>query len=56
MTLLEHYELEREKGREEGRKEEMANTERERRRADNAERRVRELEAQIAALQDTTGK
>ena len=60
MTLLEHYEEEREKGRKEGREEgrkegrkegreeERKNTERERMRADKAEERIRELEALLA--------
>ena len=52
MTLLEHYAIEREEGRKEGREEERQNTERERRRADAAEAEVRQLKAQLAALQD----
>lgn len=39
----------RKEGREEGRKEERKNTERERRRAEEAEKRVKELEALLAA-------
>ena len=52
MTLLEQFEREREEGRaeglaegrEEGRAEERKNTERERRRADAAEAKIKELE------------
>ena len=45
----------REEGREEGRKEEKANTEAERKRADTAERRVKELEAELAKLKMHNG-
>ncbi len=38
----------KEEGREEGRREEMINTEREKKRADAAEKRVAELEAMLA--------
>jgi predicted transposase/invertase (TIGR01784 family) len=56
MTLLEQYEREREagraegreEGREEGRAEERKNTERERRRADAAEAKIKELEKLLA--------
>ncbi len=52
MTLLEHYEREREEGRkegrEEGREEERKNTLRERERAEAAEQRVKELEQLLA--------
>ena len=41
----------RKEGREEGREEERQNTDRERRRAEAAEEKVRQLEAQLAALQ-----
>lgn len=52
MTLLEHYAIEREEGRKEGREEERQNTERERLRADAAEEKVKQLEAQLAVLQN----
>ena len=42
-------ELFKEEGREEGRAEERQNTERERKRADAAEKRIKELEALLAA-------
>ncbi|MBO6147230.1 MAG: hypothetical protein J6O70_06605 [Lachnospiraceae bacterium] len=45
----------RDEGREEGRKEEKANTEAERKRADTAERRVKELEAELAKLKMHNG-
>lgn len=41
--------------REEGREEEKVNTEAERKRADKAERRVRELEAELARLKTHNG-
>ena len=54
MTFLEQLEREREEGRkegrEEGRREERINTERERARADDAEKRVNALEADIIEL------
>ena len=45
----------RDEGREEGREEERANTEAERKRADTAERRVKELEAELAKLKMHNG-
>ena len=56
MTLLEQFEREREEGRaeglaegrEEGRAEERKNTERERRRADVAEAKIKELEKPLS--------
>ena len=48
MTLQEKLYEERE----EGRAEERQNTERERRRADAAEEKVKQLEAQLAVLQN----
>ena len=49
MTFERREELIREEEREEGRKEERINTERERKRAEQAEQRIAELEAQLAA-------
>ena len=51
MTLQEHYRIEREEGRAEGRAEEQKNTERERLRAETAEKKLSELEKKIADLE-----
>ena len=53
MTLQEKLYDERKEGRAEGRAEEKQNTERERRRAEAAEEKVRQLEAQLASLKTT---
>ena len=50
MTFLEQLEREREEGREEGREEERVNTECQRKRADEAEKRVDALEADLLEL------
>lgn len=56
MTLLEHYEMEREagraEGREEGRAEERVNTERERKRADAEKKRADEAESEVRRLRE----
>ena len=50
MTFLEQLEREREEGRKEGREEERVNTECQRKRADEAEKRVDALEADLLEL------
>ncbi len=49
MKIFEHEEMIRDEGREEGRKEEMANTERERRRAEEAEIKIMEAKQEASA-------
>lgn len=52
MNLLEMLEEERKEGREEGRKEERVNTEIQRKRAEEAEEKVKRLKEQLARLQN----
>ena len=54
MTLLERDERMREEGRAEGRAEERINTEKEKKRADAAEKEILKLKEQLAMLQNNT--
>ena len=54
MTLLERDERMREEGRAEGRAEERINTEKEKKRADAAEKEILKLKEQLAKLQNNT--